>query len=364
MTRTYIAAFAVALVVSAGMLPWVIRLATRLGVVDRPGGRRTHRGLVPRLGGIAIALGVGSGIAAALILGKRAFTVVQPEQYPWYGPALGLFIVFAGGLLDDIRQYSAGKKLMIQLLATAVAVAGGVRIDGVTLPGFGIVELGVFGSIAAFAWILLVTNAMNLIDGMDGLAGGLAFITAATLAAISSLNGQFAMVVCSFALAGAVLGFLVFNFNPARVFMGDGGSQFLGFFIAILSIRGCQKGPTAIAISVPLMILGVPLLDLGTTIARRVRKRGVPGPSGILGLVRRVSQADREHLHHNLLAHGLSPRRAVAMLYGVAGLFALSAYLSVASSSIALAAAILALSVVCVAAIKLSAASVNTWDQP
>lgn len=348
-------AIVMALAVTAGVLPMVIRLGVKVGAVDRPGGRRVHRGEIPRLGGVAIFLGIGTGVGAALILAGRAGTLVQPTQFEWYGPALGMLIVFAGGLLDDVFQYSAQTKFAIQVVGAAAAVVGGMIIPAVTVPGVGLLDLSWFGPVAAFGWILLVTNAMNLIDGLDGLAAGIALIIAITMAAVAGLNGQFAMVVCSCALAGAMVGFLVFNFNPARVFMGDSGSQFIGFFIAVLSIRGSQKGPTAIAITVPLMVLGLPLLDLGTTVARRLfrREAAAGAPLGLRALLRRIAHPDREHLHHNLLDHGLSPRRAVVALYAVTTMFALAAYLSVAYHNVLIALGTLFMSVTCVAAIKL-----------
>lgn len=352
-------ALLVAAIVTMGLLPAIIRWAPHLGAVDRPGGRRVHRGSVPRLGGVAIVLGLGTGVATALITAQRVQTLSQAEQYSWYGPALGMVVVFIGGVLDDVFQYSARTKLAIQVVACSLAVIGGTTIDAVSLPGLGTVGLGVLGPIAAFAWILAVTNAINLIDGLDGLAGGLAFIVAVTIAAIAALNGQFAMVVCSFALAGALLGFLVFNFNPASVFMGDGGSQFLGFFIAVIALRGSQKGPTVIAITVPLLLLGLPLLDMATTIARRAGRETATSGWSVGALIRRVSRADREHLHHNLLDQGLSPRRAVIALYLVAVMFALSAYLSVATKSLPVALLSLCLSVGCVAAIKVRHAAVR-----
>lgn len=364
MLPIYLSTFLVALLVAAGSLPAIMRFALRLDAVDRPGGRRLHTGHIPRLGGIGIFLGVGAGVGMALILGKRAVTLAQPEQYGWYGPALGMLIVFLGGVLDDVRQFSPRTKFFIQTAGALVAVMGGTRIDAIAAPWIGTVELGWLGGLAALAWLLLTTNAMNLMDGLDGLAGGLAFIVAATLAAISGLNGQFAMVVCSFALAGAVLGFLVYNFEPARVFMGDGGSQFLGFFVGIVAIRSSQKGPTAIAILVPLLALGLPLLDLGTTIARRALRPGENGNRSVFDVVRRVTRADRGHLHHNLLEQGLTPRRAVLALYAVAVMFAVSAYLSVATKSLPVALLTLTISVGCVVAIKASTARVRSWRKP
>jgi UDP-GlcNAc:undecaprenyl-phosphate GlcNAc-1-phosphate transferase len=196
---------------------------------------------------------------------------------------------------------------------------------------------------------------MNLIDGLDGLAGGIAVIVTATIASVALTMDRWGVVVLALALAGSLLGFLRYNFSPARIFMGDGGSQFLGYTLALISIRGSQKGATAVAILVPLLVLGLPLMDLATTVVRRARNNGTDkSHAGPLGLVRRIAQADREHLHHNLLDLGFHPRRVVLTLYLIASLFALSAYLSVAYKSLSVAGLILAFSVGAVLLIKLT----------
>jgi len=264
-------------------------------------------------------------------------------------------LIFSAGLLDDIRSLRPLAKLGFQFAAAMTALASGFRVDAITLPFWGGIDLGWAGPWATIAWILLVTNALNLIDGLDGLAGGLALIMTATFAAVALTMDHFGVVMSSLALAGALLGFLRFNFPPARIFMGDGGSQFLGYTLAVISIRGSQKGATAIAIVVPLLVLGLPILDLATTIARRMWRDGEPGDkTGVMSAVRRVSTADQEHLHHNLLDLGLTPRGAALALYLVAALFALSAHLSMTHHSLALAAFTLFLSVGSVAAIKLA----------
>ena len=347
----YAISFLAALLVAAGLLPAIIRLAHHLGAVDAPGGRRTHHGRIPRLGGIAVYLGFVGGVGAALLLTGRAASLGEPTApFPWAGAGLGATLVFLAGVLDDVRQFRPATKFLCQLVAAVVAIAFGVRVDTLALPIGGTVELGVLSPLVTLAWILVITNALNLIDGLDGLAGGFSLIVTLTMASVALRLNHFGVIVCAAALAGALVAFLRYNFNPARIFMGDGGSQFLGFILAVLSIRGSIKEATAVTL-LPLLVLGLPLADLGTTIVRRLRRRGTLAP---IGLLRRIAHADREHLHHNLLDLGLSPRRAVLALYLIACFFALAGYLSLAKDGLPLAAMMLAVSVACVVAIKLA----------
>jgi UDP-GlcNAc:undecaprenyl-phosphate GlcNAc-1-phosphate transferase len=346
----FLTAFAVALGVSAVIMPAVIRLAHRIGVVDRPGGRRAHQGDIPRLGGIGIFLGFVAGAGAALLIAGRAEAVGHPTQFRWYGAAVGACLIFGSGVFDDIKQFRPRTKFLLQLVAAFVAVASGLTIEAVSVPFIGSVHLGWLGPVAAVAWILLITNALNLVDGLDGLAGGIALIVTTTMASVALAMDRFAVVVMALALAGALLGFLRYNFSPARIFMGDGGSQFLGFVLAVISIRGSQKGAAAVAITVPLLVLGLPLMDVATTILRRARQGTTSSPMVVLNS---IASADRKHLHHNLLDLGLNPRRAVLTMYLIAALFALSGYLSLVQNSLALAGLILILSIGSVVFIKL-----------
>lgn len=353
----YLVAFATALIASTGLMPGVIRLAHRAQLLDQPGSRRVHATPIPRLGGIGIFFGYVAGMGLATLLAGRAESLSDPADYKWPGIAVGMVVIFGAGLLDDIRGFSPLVKLVFQCVAAVAAVAAGFRIDVITIPFWGGFELGWFGPWVTLAWILLITNALNLIDGLDGLAGGLALIVTSTFAAIALTMDHFGVVLSAMALAGALLGFLRYNFPPARIFMGDGGSQFLGYTLAVISIRGSQKGATAVAILVPLLALGLPILDLATTIARRVRREGIAEDAGLLSVVRRVSRPDREHLHHNLLDLGMSPRRAALALHLLTAVFALSGYLSLAHHSRVLAGFCLLLSVGSVAAIKLAIAA-------
>jgi len=353
----YTACFLLAMLVSAAIVPTLIREAHRSGIVDRPGGRRSHLGAIPRLGGVGIFLGFVAGVGTALLLAGQAQSLGDATSgFPWAGAGLGATIVFAAGLLDDVRQFRPRTKFLFQLVGAGVAVTFGVSVDAISLPLGGPVALGAWSPVVTMAWILVITNAMNLIDGLDGLAGGLALIVTTVMAFVSLALGHFGAAICAVGLAGALVGFLRYNLNPARIFMGDGGSQFLGFVLAIISIRGSIKGATAVALTMPLFVLGVPLLDLATTILRRAFRRHESEHAG-RSLLKRISRADREHLHHNLVDMGLSPRRAVLALYLLASIFALSGYLSLARNSLPLAGLLLVLCVGSVAIIKFAFAS-------
>ncbi|HEX4823338.1 MAG TPA: MraY family glycosyltransferase [Candidatus Polarisedimenticolaceae bacterium] len=347
----YALSLVVGFLVSAGILPAVIRFANKFGVVDQPGGRRAHQHAVPRLGGIGIFLGFVAGTGCATLAAGRASSLGDPTEFSWKWLAVGMSLIFASGILDDLFQLKPSTKLLLQLAATTIAVMSGFTIRSVTSPFGGVINLGVLSPFITGAWILLIMNAVNLIDGLDGLAGGLALIVTATVASIAVRLEQFGVVISAVALAGALIGFLRHNFAPARIFMGDGGSQFLGYVLAVISIRGSQKGPTAVAILVPVLILGLPILDVATTIARRTR-RALPTTRNPIAILRSVSRADREHLHHNLLDLGISPRAAVLAMYLVASLFALSGYLALALNSLPVAGIVLAVSIGSVFLIK------------
>ena len=217
--------------------------------------------------------------------------------------AVGGALVFALGLLDDKRGIRAWIKFGVQALAAAIVYFGGVQIQSVSLPGLGAFKLGILGLPVTVLWVLLVINAINLIDGLDGLAAGVSFFACMVLVVLGVIGGNYLVATLMAALAGAIFGFLRYNFNPAVVFMGDGGSYFLGFMIATVGILGAIKSQTAAALLIPVIALGVPLLD---TIWATIRRF-------LMG--RRIFQADREHFHHRLLKLGYSHRKAVLVLY-------------------------------------------------
>lgn len=291
------------------LTPFVIRHATRRGMVDAPAaGRRIHAQPVPRVGGVAVFSSV------AIVLAIAATAAVMTDRLPaadlrlLLGITLGAGLLFAIGLLDDLRELRPGTKLLAQCVAAAVAYAFGARIQHV---GFGIqtqwpLALGALSLPLTLFWIVGVTNAYNLIDGLDGLATGIALIALVTIGGVSLLLGNYAVAAACAVMMGALLGFLRYNFSPARIFLGDSGSMFVGFMLAVLAVRGSVKAATAVLAIIPLFALALPLLDTSLAILRR-SLRGTA-----------LSGADARHIHHQLLSLGLTQRRVVSILYLIA----------------------------------------------
>lgn len=309
-------AFAIALIVVITTTPMVRRLAVSMGAMDHPGERRAHAGSIPRLGGLAII--VGFFMPLLLLFGLET----QVAQHFFSSPQLTVGLVSGGllmgslGVFDDIRGVRAWHKLWVQLAAAGIAFACGFRIQGVALPFVGNLDMGIFALPVTILWVVAIVNALNLIDGLDGLAGGVAFFACITNFAVGALHGDVLVMLLSASLGGALLGFLLYNFNPASIFMGDTGSLFLGFVLATTSILGASvKSSTAVAILVPLIALGVPIMDTLFAMGRRFLER------------RPIFAPDKGHIHHRLLAMGLTHRRAVLILYGLSILLTTSAIL-------------------------------------
>lgn len=320
---------AVAAVATALLVPLVRRWALRAGAIDAPGGRKVHERPMPRWGGLAVVGGLAIGLAALALLAPR---------WPWDrlgAPLLGGWIVFLAGVRDDVRPLAPGTKFAAQAVAAAWALAFGWGFEQLTLFGVTWALPPALAVLVSFLWIVGVTNAFNLIDGLDGLAAGVGFISAAAMAAVFALQGDGANAALLVVVAGALLGFLPANFHPAKIFLGDSGSLVIGYVLAVSALGGSSRGASTLAVVVPLLVFGVPILDTLLAMARRWAGAwagaGAPGRSLLARLraARRMFEADREHLHHRLLAQGLTHRGAVLTLYGVAAGFAGLALLSV-----------------------------------
>jgi len=303
--------------------PVVRRLALVIDIVDHPDHRRVHSGVVPTLGGVAVVI---SFTGALLIHNLLADGIVYRllSIYGWHVRyfVIGGLIVLVAGILDDAFTLPPWAKLLLQIVAALVAVIGGYGVEAITNPVTGgEIGLGTLGGLFTAAWIVAVTNAFNLIDGLDGLAAGVAFIAAVSIIMIAQVEVRPDAALLASAFAGALLGFLRYNFHPASIFLGDSGSQLLGYTLSLLSIQGLQKGATTVVIIVPILALGLPLLDTAVAILRRLIVTGVAT----------VFRADREHIHHRLVAMGMTQRRAVLVLYAVCALFGSVAFLSVVS---------------------------------
>ena len=294
--------------------PLVTFAARALGLVDAPGGRKVHLRSVPRVGGVAIVLAAGLALAVAAWLEPQTAGVATLAPL---APILaGAGLVFAIGLIDDLRALPVWPRLTVQALAAVIVMASGLLIERVTISG----ETWPLGPLAwpvTLLWIVGLTNAFNFIDGIDGLAAGIAVIVGATCSAILIGRNHLPEALLLVALVGAAQGFLVYNLPPASIFLGDGGSLTFGFVLATTAITGWQKGATALATGVPLLIFALPLADAASTVVRRSRRRQSQPRASVAGLMRQLVEPDREHIHHRLTRRGWSTRRTVLVLYGV-----------------------------------------------
>lgn len=291
-----------AFVIAYFSTPLVIRLAYRWGAIDRPDLRKVHQTAMPRMGGMAIFL--------AFILCMLVFVKASG---PFTGIIIGAAIIFAVGLLDDIYQLSAWIKLAGQILAASVAIYFGVQIHFVNNPFDGLLSLGYFSIPLTLLWIVGISNAINLIDGLDGLAAGVSGIAALTMAIVALIQGQTWVALIAFVLVAAILGFLPYNFYPARTFMGDSGSNFLGFTLGCLAVVGVAKSTALISLVIPIVILGIPIFDTFFAIFRRIYKK-TP-----------IFSPDKDHLHHRLLVMGFKHPTTVLIIYGISSFFGLTA---------------------------------------
>ncbi|HIR84703.1 MAG TPA: undecaprenyl/decaprenyl-phosphate alpha-N-acetylglucosaminyl 1-phosphate transferase [Candidatus Galloscillospira excrementavium] len=301
------AALAVALVVSFVATPVVKNLAQRVGAVDVPkDNRRMHNHPIPRMGGLAIFLG--------FLLSALIFVPITGEIQ---GMLLGAVIIVVLGIFDDIYSLKAWFKFIVQIVAALIAVFSGNLIETLSNPNIfssnPYWDLGWLSWPVTVIWIVAITNAVNLIDGLDGLACGVSTISSMTLLVIALTVSEGPIAILMGALAGACIGFLPYNLNPAKIFMGDTGSTFLGYILAVVSIQGLFKFYTIISFAVPFLMLGLPIFDTCFAFIRRIAHGQSP------------MHADRSHVHHRLIDMGFSQKQAVAVLYIISAILGLSA---------------------------------------
>ncbi|MBZ4645607.1 MAG: undecaprenyl/decaprenyl-phosphate alpha-N-acetylglucosaminyl 1-phosphate transferase [Clostridia bacterium] len=299
--------FIVSFLVAFAATPLAKIIAHKIGAIDIPKDeRRVHKQPIPRLGGLAIFYG--------FIISAISFVQIDKAIQ---GILLGSLVIVILGVIDDVKQLKAKVKLVVQIFAALIVAFHGVRIDFLTNPnifsGERLISLGYWAIPVTVIWIIGITNAVNLVDGLDGLATGISSIASLSLLFISLLVGETTIALLTAAIAGACLGFLPYNFNPAKIFMGDTGSTFLGFVLATVSIQGLFKGYAVISFAVPLLILGLPIFDTGYAILRRL----LSGKS--------IMEADRGHLHHRLIDMGFSQKQTVMILYTMSGILGISA---------------------------------------
>ena len=316
-------AFLLAFIVSFMATPYTIKIAHKIGAVDVPKDeRRMHKKAMPKFGGPAVILGFLVSVVYLLIVMSMENTInlFGTEKYGMklLGMFLGIVVISITCVVDDIKTIKPLTKLAGQILAAIVAVAFGIRIGDINLPFFNTAQFGeIFSICLTIVWIIGVTNAINLIDGLDGLASGISVISAISLLVIFVLNDSpLISIILITALAGSLVGFLPFNFTPAKTFIGDTGSNFLGFSLSIISILGIAKTYTIAVIVLPIIVLALPIFDTLLAIIRRLIK----GKS-----IKAIFKADKGHLHHKIVRRGFSQRQAVLILYGISAIFGIFA---------------------------------------
>ncbi|HEY9620969.1 MAG TPA: MraY family glycosyltransferase, partial [Crinalium sp.] len=301
----HLTAFVVSAAVVLMSTPIVKRIGLKSGRFDPPGGRKIHQRPMVRLGGVSIFLG--TVIALLTIWGIGGFGILPSEkEYEIWGVTLGGLAFFLIGLADDLFGLSPITRLLIQSAVAAAAWQAGVHIDFLSIPFLGLLSLPAWISLPiTVLWLVGMANAINWIDGLDGLAAGVSGIAAVVMLVVCLFMNQPAAGLIAAALAGGALGFLRYNFNPAQIFMGDGGAYFIGFTLAGIGVVGLVKSVTTVAVLLPYIILAVPILDMSAVILDRIRH----GKSPFI--------ADKRHLHHRLLQAGLPHRFAVLFIYSL-----------------------------------------------
>ncbi|HVP18450.1 MAG TPA: MraY family glycosyltransferase [Spirochaetia bacterium] len=319
MVITLTAAGLLALVVSTVLTPVVIRISRRQRWFDMPNERKIHTSPVPRLGGIGMFVAfLTSALAVPLLL-----PVVAPGPWPvHYGlnfvPVFfGFALIHVLGLLDDFHDLHAIWKFIMQIAAAALVIVGCFAVSVVNIPSVGPVPLGFLSWPVTILWIIAISNAVNFVDGLDGLAGGISAIAALALGASAYLMGTPTPALMAFALLGAILGFLLFNYPPARLFMGDSGALFLGFTLAVIPLLRTPGSTSLGDLLAPATVLAVPILDVVAAIARRVREK------------RPIYSPDKQHIHHKLLALGLKDTTILVVIYSFCAYVALASVASI-----------------------------------
>lgn len=284
--------------------PFVKKLAFKIGATDRPNYRKVHQKIMPRLGGLAIFISFIVGIS-----------ILQPVANYHWPIVIGSFIIVLTGMIDDVKEISPKLKLAGQVLAAFIVVFyGHLNVEFINLPFGGKVTFGLLSIPFTMVWIVGITNAINLIDGLDGLAAGVSSIALFSMAGMAVVMGNIYVAVIALIVASGTIGFLFYNFHPAKIFMGDTGALFLGYIIGVLSLLGF-KNVTFISLIVPVIILGVPISDTFFAIVRRVVNK------------QPISAPDKSHLHHCLLRTGFSHKQTVLLIYAMSAMFGLAAFI-------------------------------------
>jgi UDP-GlcNAc:undecaprenyl-phosphate GlcNAc-1-phosphate transferase len=320
----YLILFLLAFASSLLFTPVVRSVARKLGALDPPGGRKIHDHPIPRLGGLSIF--VTFNLILVIVSQIEFFffpsNFLADIKFAWL--AVASTIILGLGAVDDFRRIPPSIKFFFQIIAGLIVALACVKIQVITLP-FGRIDLGIWSIPVTILWVVAITNAINLLDGLDGLAAGTSFIICVAMFGISLLNQNIGIALCSAILAGSILGFLKYNFYPASIFLGDSGSYFLGFILSVLPLLGGLKGTATFAILVPILALGLPIIDTGLSMVRRLlRSLHIMEIDEEKNEVKfffldgfSMFRADRDHIHHRLLQMGLTQRKAVILLYAI-----------------------------------------------
>ncbi|MFC4558020.1 MraY family glycosyltransferase [Virgibacillus kekensis] len=293
-----IVAFILSLIATLLLVYPIKEIATKIGVIDIPNYRKVHKNPTPSLGGLAIFLGTIVGLL-----------YIRPSHDAFLEISIGALIIVLTGVLDDKYTIRPVLKLTGQIIAAAVIINAGLIIEKITLPFFGVVELNFFSVAITLIWIVGITNAINLIDGLDGLASGVSTIALISILIMAILDQRILVIYLCIVLIGSNFGFLFHNFHPAKIYMGDTGSMFLGFSISVISILGLFKNVTLFSFIIPIIVLAVPIFD---TLFAMVRRK----LSG-----KKIMAPDKKHIHHQLLSAGFSHRTTVLIIYGFSVMF-------------------------------------------
>lgn len=306
----YLLVISFCFIIAVLVTPYVMKLAYFTNAVDQPNQRKVHSRIMPRMGGLAIYV--------AFLLGYMIFRVkgyaLDYDEIAFIDAYfIASFLIVVTGMLDDMFELPAKPKALVQLVAALIMVLyGNFMIDKIYLPFLPVIDLGWLGGIVTVIWIVGITNSINLIDGLDGLSSGISAISFGTMAILAAYQGELFVAVMSCLLLGSTLGFLVHNFHPAKIFMGDTGSLFLGFSVSVLSLLG-YKNAAFVSFIVPIVMLSVPIFDTVWAIIRRTLNGQSP------------FKPDRGHVHHQLLDRNLGHVKSVLVLYGIAALFSITA---------------------------------------
>jgi len=311
--KTYTAMLIAAFVAAAVLTPLAGLLATKLGAVDQPGERKVHKTPIPRLGGLAIFVAVFIPILFVPFLGNRISDVLSAGFHQVLGLSGACFGILLIGALDDVKPQKPLVKLIVELFAATAVYYCGFGIHTIAVPFHSPIALGWMAAPVTILWLVGITNAINLIDGIDGAAAGISAIAAFAIALGTDPAGSTLAWLFASGIIGATLGFLLHNFSPAKIFMGDSGALFLGFLLASISIPSAQKSTIAITLAVPVAALALPIVDTGMAILRRIIRR------------KPIMSGDNHHIHHKLLLSGMDHASAALALYGISAVSALAA---------------------------------------